>query len=117
METNNPSGKRVSKDELEYERAIKKLNLWERRFKLILGSTFIIIPFTYAYLRAIFNWPDVPFRTIAPFEVIGFITLFQLRFRDALVLVMGNLGLLFTRISTSLPEEEEAKKREGITNE
>jgi hypothetical protein len=105
METNNPSPRRVNREELEYERAIKKLNLWERRFKLILGSVFIGVPFTYAYLRAIFGWPEVPFRTIAPFEVIGFITLFQLRFRDALVLVLGNLGILFTKVSAGLPDE------------
>jgi hypothetical protein len=113
METKRPSSSRkISTEDLEYERAIKKLNIWERRFKLILGAIFIGVPFTYAYLRVIFGWPDVPFRTIAPFEVIGFITLFQLKFRDALVLVMGNLGILFTKISASLPEGEGDSKED-----
>ena len=103
--------KKLEPDEIEYERAVRKLNLWERRFKLILGAAFIAVPFVYAYLRVIFKWPEVPFRTIAPFEVIGFITLFQLRFRDALVLVMGNLGILFTKISASLPEEGDGDKK------
>lgn len=114
METKRPSiSRKVIQEDLEYERAIKKLNIWERRFKLVLGSTFIGVPFAYAYLRAIFLWPDVPFRTIAPFEVIGFITLFQLKFRDALVLVMGNLGILFTKISNSLPEDEGVSKEDS----
>lgn len=107
MEAKKVTEKRKSTDEIEYERAVRKLNLLERRVKLALGAGFIITPFVYAYMRAILYWPEVPFRTIAPFEVIGFITLFQLRFRDALVLVMGNLGILFTKISTSLPEEKE----------
>jgi hypothetical protein len=102
-------------DELDYERAIQKLNIWERRFKLVLGASFIGIPFVYAYMRAVFDWPEVPFRTIAPFEVIGFISLFNLKFRDALVLVMGNLGIMFTRLSNSLPEEEVGDKKEGLS--
>jgi hypothetical protein len=113
METKQPPvSRKLAHDELEYERAIRKLNLWERRFKLTLGTVFISTPFAYAYLRVIFGWPDVPFRTIAPFEVIGFITLFQLKFRDALVLVMGNLGILFTKISASLPEGEGDSKED-----
>lgn len=89
------------REEREYQAALHRLKILERKVKLGVGSVLVLVPFTWVFVAAIlkgleFEVADLPWQFIIPCVICGITVVLQLDLKDVLV-YFGNFGAALAR--------------------